>query len=365
MTSRIVENTTRRTFLAATIAAPAIVRAQKNSGNSLPVVRAGHTEYEVIHDWGELPSDIKWGNTHAVVEDSHGMIYIHHTVHADSKSPDSVVVFDEKGKFVRSFGAMFRGGAHGMHYSKEGGNEYLYFCDEKHGIVTKRSMKGEEVWTLGYPHDSKPYQTRRNYRPTNIAVASNGDFWVGDGYGSYFMMHYTQRGSYPQLVSTFGGRPDQPVGGQPSQSDSAPPPIDQMNNPHGNWIDMRNPSRPILMVADRGNHRIVRYGLDDKPIDAIEGTLMPCHFHFYKDVMVVPDLRCRVSLFDKNNKLIAHLCDGGYGTDVSKIRVSQDRSTFEPGKFITPHGAAFDHDGNIFVTEWVEIGRVTKLRRIA
>ena len=32
---------------------------------------------------------------------------------------------------------------------------------------------------------------------------------------------------------------------------------------------------------------------------------------------------------------------------------------------ICPHGASFDHQGNIFVVEWVEVGRVTKLRRLA
>ena len=37
---------------------------------------------------------------------------------------------------------------------------------------------------------------------------------------------------------------------------------------------------------------------------------------------------------------------------------------FRPGKFVSPHGACFDHAGNIFVTEWVEVGRVTKLRRV-
>ena len=48
----------------------------------------------------------------------------------------------------------------------------------------------------------------------------------------------------------------------------------------------------------------------------------------------------------------------------NQLRDSQDRSAFEPGKFITPHGAWFDHAGNIFVAEWVEIGRVTKLRKV-
>jgi hypothetical protein len=371
-----MEATTRRKFLAGSVAFPAILGAQNRSRSAMPVIKAGDTEYEVIHDWGQLPPNILLGNTHAVAQDANGLMYIHHTVHAKSQSPDSVVVFDEKGKFVRSFGAMFRGGAHGMHYNKEGRNEYLYFCDEKHGIVTKRTMKGEEVWTLGYPHESKPYEVRRSYRPTNMAIAPNGDFWVGDGYGSFFMMHYTQKDSYPRLVNTFGGRPDPPPAapGTPAQAPAraagqpptpTPAPIDQMNSPHGNWIDLRDPKNPVHLVADRGNRRIVRYTLDDKPIDVIEGTLLPCHFHEHKELMVVPDLRCRVTLFDKNNKVVAHLCDGNYGADMLKVRVSENRAAFEPGKFVCPHGAAFDHDGNIFVTEWVEIGRVTKLRRIA
>ena len=40
------------------------------------------------------------------------------------------------------------------------------------------------------------------------------------------------------------------------------------------------------------------------------------------------------------------------------------REAFTPGKFVAPHGACFDHAGNIFVVEWVEVGRVTKLRKV-
>ena len=42
-----------------------------------------------------------------------------------------------------------------------------------------------------------------------------------------------------------------------------------------------------------------------------------------------------------------------------------DRSAFIPGQFVAPHGACFDHDGNLFVAEWVEIGRVSKLRKVS
>jgi hypothetical protein len=382
-----MEDLTRRRFMAASAAAagPYILGAQDKSGSKNPVAGQGDHQYEVIHDWGNLPSHIKYGNTHAVAEDSQGHIYIHHTVHATSPSADAVVVFDEKGKFVRSFGAMFRGGAHGMHISKEGRTEYLYFCDERHGIVTKRTLKGEEVWTLGYPQEAPMYEKGPgkqglNYRPTNLAIAPNGDFWVGDGYGSYFMFHYSQKGPHPKLEKVFGGRPQAPAagpGGGPGGAQAkggdgkgqgaapAPAPIEQTNNPHGVWLDTREAANPILLVADRGNRRIVRYTTSDTPIDVIEGTLAPCHFHQHKDLLVVPDLQCRVTLIGKDNKVIAHLGDGAYAGRQGQLRLSTNRSDFEPGKFITPHGAWFDHAGNIFVAEWVEIGRVTKLRKVA
>jgi hypothetical protein len=400
-----MDKLTRRSFIATTAAAagPYILGAEDRTGSKAPILGEGDHKYEAIHDWGQLPSNIKYGNTHSIVEDSHGHIYVHHTVHKTSQSPDAVVEFDDKGKFVRSWGPMFRGGAHGMHLSKEGKDEFLYFSDDKHGFVTKRTLKGEEVWTIGYPQDSPVYQkgpgstgpggaNGLNYRPTNIAIAPNGDFWVVDGYGSYYAFHYTVKNGFPVLVNTFGGRPTPPppAGGAPGagaakgKGKEAPPvqaaagappaggpparaaaPIDQMNNPHGIWIDTRDAAKPTLMIADRGNRRIVRYTLDDKPIDVIDGTKAPCHFHQYKDMLVVPDLSSRVTLYDKDNKVILHLGDGLENDAKVPSRTTENRGDFIPGKFVAPHGANFDHAGNIYVAEWVEIGRVTKLRKVS
>ena len=118
----------------------------------------------------------------------------------------------------------------------------------------------------------------------------------------------------------------------------------------------------VEVIDDNERVRIVRYTLDDKPIDVIAGTLQPCHFHEHKGMIVVPDLAARVSLLDKDNKVVAHLCEGVSG---NPPRTTEDRKSFVAGQFVNPHGACFDHNGNIFVAEWVEIGRVTKLRKIA
>src|SRR6202140_1845527 len=101
-------DTTRRTFLTASAAAavPFFIKADDKAGTKNLILGEGEHKYECIHDWGmaSLPSTIKYGNTHSVCEDSQGHIYVHHTVHKDSQSGDSVVVFDAKGKFARSWG---------------------------------------------------------------------------------------------------------------------------------------------------------------------------------------------------------------------------------------------------------------------
>ena len=301
----------------------------------------GEHQYEAIHDWGELPSNIKYGNTHSVVEDSQGHIFIHHTVHKDSPSLDAVVVFDDKGKFVRSFGPMFHGGAHGMHYAKEGKNEYLYFCDEKHGIVTKRTMKGEEVWTLGYPQDSSVYMkglgasgpggaAGLNYRPTNIAIAPNLDFWVVDGYGSYYAFHYSQKDGYPKLVNTFGGRPAPARaaggggGGRGKQGGGASGcgrrssrgrtssatrgrssgPDEQSSRNLGGHA--RSCQADVAVGRPRQSpHRSLHLGRQTGRRHRRNACTVPLPRD--ERLIVVPDLQCRVTLFDKDNKVITHL----------------------------------------------------------
>jgi hypothetical protein len=348
---------TRRNFLITAASAPVFLRATDKAGSKAPILGAGEYRYEAIHDWGELPRTIRYGNTHGVCEDSQGNIYIHHTVHATSESLDTMVVFDSKGKFVRSWGRQFKGGAHGLTLRKEGSEEFLYLCDFEHGIVTKRTLKGEEVFTLGYPGESESYKPKdRNsvvpYRPTNVAIAPNGDIYVGDGYGSSFVNQYNAKAEF---IRSFGG-----LGKEDGQLDC----------PHGLWVDTRaqagEKDSPLLVVADRGNNRLQRFTLDGKHVDYILGTTkMPCYFHERNGDVVIPDLLSKVVVLDRGNKVVASLGEGEYSNkDWSTVR-NQAPGAFVPGRFVCPHSACFDHAGNIFVVEWVESGRVTKLRRLA
>lgn len=333
----------------AVMTGPTILHASDKAGTRKPIVGSGAHTYEVHHDWGELPAGLKYGNTHGVCEDAQGHIYIHHTVNAASESADTMVVFDPKGRFVRSWGKEFKGGAHGLHIRKEGRDEFLYLCDTKRAVVVKTTLKGEAVYTLEYPKESDKYKLKADgtpevkYSPTNVAIAPNGDVYVGDGYGSSFINQYDSKGTF---IRTFGGNGKE---------------AGQVSCPHGLMVDTRQKT-PVLMVADRANKRIQTFTLDGKHLAFIDGTQAPCHFSERKGDIVVPDLWARVTLLDRDNKVIAQLGDAG--VDSWKPIRAGAREAFPVGKFVCPHGACFDHEGNIFVVEWVEVGRVTKLRRV-
>jgi hypothetical protein len=261
-----------------------------------------------------------------------------------------MVVFDEKGKFVKSWGKEFKGGAHGLHIRKEGKQEFLYLCDTKRAVVVKATLDGEEVFSLGYPKESEQYKPGedgkpKKYSPTNLAIAPNGDIYVGDGYGSSYINQYNSKGEY---IRTFGG-PGKDAG--------------QLSCPHGITVDLRG-SEPLLLVADRSNNRLQYFSLDGKHarFSGIGEVNLPCHFNMHKGVTVIPDLAARVTLLDKSDKVIAQL--GEDPSNTWKDLRKEPRDKFHPGKFICPHGACFDHKGNIFVVEWVEVGRVTKLRKV-
>jgi hypothetical protein len=342
--------TNRRAFFTG-FAAPLILGAANKSGSARPILGKGAHRYEAIHDWGEVPASIQYGNTHGVCQDSQGRMYVHHTVNKASESHDTMVVFDENGKFVKSWGKDFEGGAHGLHIRKEGKNEFLYLCDTKRALVVKTTLDGEEVFTLRYPEQSEAYKPGedgkpKRYSPTNLAIAPSGDIYVGDGYGSSYINQYNSKGEF---IRTFGGKGKE---------------AGQLDCPHGLVVDTRA-KQPVLLVADRGNKRLQRFTLDGKHIDFISGTTLPCHFDVYKNGdVVIPDLGAKVTLLDKHNNVIAHLGDDSEANTWGQLR-KEPRDKFIPGKFICPHGACFDRNGNIFVAEWVEVGRITKLRRVS
>jgi hypothetical protein len=332
---------------ASTMANGPFIHASDKSGSQTPVIGKGEHQYECHHGWGTLPDSIKWETTHGVTVDAEGLIYIKHQGNAQTPV-DTIVVFDPEGKYVRSFGKGIYPGGHGIDLRVEGGTQYLYLCDVAHRKVLKSDLKGEVVWTKGYPEESGVYKGEEGFRPTNVAFSPDGGFYVADGYGSNYIHQYDKAAKW---VRTWGGTGDAPG---------------QFKTPHGLWLDDRPGREPSLVVADRANARLQYFTLDGKPLSVVSEVLFPAHFDTKGDVLLVPDLHARVSLFGKDNKVIVHLGDDpAWLEEVKKFKIRGDASAWLPGKFVHPHDACFDKDGNIFVTEWVTTGRVSKLRKVS
>ena len=120
------------------------------------------------------------------------------------------------------------------------------------------------------------------------------------------------------------------------------------------------------MIADRANARLQYFTADGQFITMVHDVLFPAHFDIRGEVLLVPDLYARVSLFDREDQAIVHLGnDPAWTAEVKKMQIRNDPSKWIPGKFVHPHDACYDRHGNIFVTEWVQTGRVTKLRRLS
>ena len=299
---------------------------------------SGSHVYDIAEGWAKLPSSIKFGYAHGVVVDSQDRVYVH------NKSKDAITVFDREGNYLTSWGEEFSLVAHGMFLSKEDDNEYLYLAVADAHKVVKTTLDGKIIFTLGVP-DHPVYDSQFTYNPTDVAVAPNGDFYVCDGYGQNMIHHYDP---HARLISSWGG-----LGADPGK----------MNCPHGIWIDTRG-LEPLVYVADRANNRIQVFTMEGKHAKFITDDIdYPCCFYEYEEDMYIPDLHSRMTILDRNNKLITHLGEDkeAWKNDGWPRRPVSERTT---AKFVAPHAACVDSHGDIYVVEFVPDGRLTKLIRV-
>ena len=356
-------NITRRRFLNTTtatgagISMPQLLLGQKSSKET--IIGEGKHRFEVQHDWAKLPDKYSWQTTHNVAVDAEGLLYVIHEGHANKKDHPSIFVFDQKGKFIRAFGSQFQGGGHGIEVRTEGKDQFLYVCSyQQVKSFAKMTLEGKTVWEKYAPMESGVYRKdedkvrvkrwgRDAFMPTNFAFLDDGGFLLADGYGSFCIHRYDKDANW---VSKFGG---------PGKGEG------KFNTPHGIWIDRRPGRKPQIVVCDRAHHSLQYFTMDGKYIETLKGYGLPANIDSWKDLLLVPELHARVTLLNNKNEVVARL-----GDDVERVTkkvkgVRNDSKKWLPGKFVHPHDACFDKEGNIFVAEWVSTGRVTRLRRLS
>jgi len=224
--------------------AAAYVQAAAQAPNSQP------NPYQNVENFFKLPEGRKIGSTAAIDIDREGTsIWVFERCGAatcDASSVAPVLKFDSSGNLVKSFGAGMFVRPHGIHVDRDG-NVWLtdgLGKDGKGHQVFKFSPEGKLLMTLGKAGVAGDGPDTFN-QPSDVAIAPNGDIFVGDGHGGDSNARVLKFSKDGKFIKTWGKKGSGPG---------------DFELPHNLAFD----SRGRLFVADRGNSRIQIFDQDGK-----------------------------------------------------------------------------------------------------
>lgn len=319
--------------------------------------------------WGaeeqRAPSDVAlpgWAH-HGIVVTGAGDVITQH------RDRPEVITLSAAGEFVASWSADFVQ-AHGFSIFSEQGDEVLWIADNgskrsatdgtypryrpyepARGAAIKYSLDGSELTRLTTPEI--PEYKDRDYCPTHVAVAQNGDVWVADGYGQSMVHRFSALGEYRGSIDGLTG-------------------AGHFDCPHALFIDERG-GDPELLVADRASRRIQVFDLDGGFVREFGSDYLtsPGSFAAWGDFTIVAELEGRLTIVDRDGRLVGYL---GASSDEERDRIGWPNAaggetwvapSLTPGFFNAPHSLAVDTDLNLYVTEFVIGARVVKLESVS
>ncbi len=191
--------------------------------------------------------------------------------------------------------------------------------------------------------------SRGPWRPTSAAVDTTGAVWIADGYGQSLVHRFSATGAH---MATIDG----------SESGRA------FDCPHGLMIDRRNGAECVV-VADRGNRRLVTVDLQGRLLDVIEHPLLtsPSSLAARGDTIVITELYgglLEVGADDSIRPVVLPLASVEQRAPwPNAVRSGQlIRPRLEEEQVHSPHGVAVGADGSIYLTEWLIGGRQIRLQ---
>ena len=300
----------------------------------------GIMTFDTVPGWGLSPEGKSViGPTHGgVVVDKAGNIY--------TSADQGVFVFSPDGKVIRRFLEGDYTRLHDMKIRVEEDGEYIYGARNANAEGIKFNAEtGAVALKLPFPKESG--LDLKQFSPTAIAVAPNGDIFLSDGYASNHIFKFDKTGKYLMHFGTKGND------------------LKQFNTAHGMVLDTRY-EPPRLLICDRNHEpkgRLVHYDLDGQFIgEVVTGLGMPTSASVQGDYVSVPDLHGRLVILDKNNTIMAVL---GHNPDPSKrVNYNIPQDQWIEGIFSGTHGSYWDKDGNLYVQDWNVSGRIMKLVRV-
>jgi DNA-binding beta-propeller fold protein YncE len=301
------------------------------------MAQASTLSYEVVEGWEQLPSGYAHRDVAGVAVDAEDRVFL------ICRGDHPIISYDRKGNFLGSWGqGLFTYRTHGI---TVGPDQTLYCTDDGNHTIRKFTRDGKLLMTMGIMntpsdtgYDGKNTLTATRpggpfNRPTNLAVAPNGDLYVSDGYGNCRVHRFSPSGELRRSWGTPGGGPG------------------EFYLPHG--IGVAADGR--VFVCDRENDRIQIFSPDGEYLAEWTDTQRPTHIVFdaqgrafvselwwHKGQVsgrhgAIHEARYgRVSVYDRDGKVLAR-----WGS----------ADACAPGSFAAPHGLAVDARGDVYVSE--------------
>ena len=306
-------------------------------------VRTGQGDgiYKTVPGWPSYPEGKGLGNLHGdLASDSKGNVYI--------ATGNTIQIIGPDGKYrgdIRTKGGKVFKGVHGMKVRRLAGEELLLLAMPRIKRVVAVKPDGTVAWQIiGPPQVPGMYESVGEYNPTDMDVSSDGRVIIADGYGKSLVHLYDKDRNY---LKSFGGK-----GKGEAQFDVC----------HNILVDSRG-KKSTLLIRDRQNNRLQQYDMAGNFIRTIDDQLgRPCAADIHGNLLAVGELDGRVSLYDKDYKLISRLGDERKARRKASNRIAPEH--WHEGDLIAVHGCTFDVTGALYAQEWNVHGRVTKYVRV-
>ena len=302
-----------------------------------PAIIGHHShQYKVVPGWGKLDSNVYPVNDcHEMVLDAAGNIFL-----LTNDTTNNILIYNKSGKLVNRWGKNFPG-AHGLSIHAENGGEVLFITDYVRHQVIKTDLGGRVLMVIDYPVETGCYKSAEQFKPTETAIAPNGDIYVTDGYGLQYVIQYNSNGEY---IRHWGGLGDEDC---------------QFNCVHGIAIDTRDPENLSLLITSRNHTAFKRFMLEGSYINTIQlpGSFV-CRPVIKGKYIYAAVFRSGsntsfgsgyVTILNENDEVIS---TPGGTEPMYKGGCLTTQLQRESGIFIHPHDVCVDDEENIYVCQW-------------
>jgi sugar lactone lactonase YvrE len=283
--------------------------------------------FDVAPDWPNHPSGISRGAVSGTWVDEEDRVWMF------TRATPSVQVYSPQGEYLFGWQHDPDGAAHQIKMDREG---HVWLADVGLHVVRKHRRDGQVLLTLGTPgepgNDSSHFNT-----PTDMAIASNGDIFVTDGYGNARVMHFDRNGTFLKSWGSIGSGDG------------------ELSLPHAIAID----SRDRIYVADRNNVRIQIYNTGGELLDSWGNLMVPWGFWISKnDELWVCGSTPMEWRFDKDypgmplgcapkDQVFLKFSPGGRVLQIWSVPKATDGQE-KPGELNWVHCLAFDSAGDLY-----------------